>query len=148
MQPLKVCVAVAGHILLVVGQLGLPQVALVLKFQASPLIEDPDGATDGRQSRYHPVEERSIKLAGADVLLGKLGNFDDQAANLLLGLLDQVGIDRLFCAHANTSLGQARAPRIEKRRRRRIPHRYDACLVQMLFSVATFTPLVQDLENA
>ena len=97
----------AGHILLVVRQAGFTQVALVLKFQAPPLVEDPDGAANGRQGRYHPVEECSMELAGADVLLGKLGNFDDQAANLLLGLLDQVGIDRLFCAHANTSLGQA-----------------------------------------
>jgi hypothetical protein len=82
----------AGLIRVRVEQL-LAQVDLIGKLRLAPLAQNPHRPANRSQRLHHPLEEGGVELFGSQVALGKLGNFADQAADLLLGLFNGFGAD-------------------------------------------------------
>jgi len=59
-----------------------------------------DSFTLSRTGRNDPCQKFSIIFGGRQVGLRQLGDLVDQGTDLLLGLLDQLGIKRLFGTHS------------------------------------------------
>src|SRR3989304_3658507 len=88
----------ADLILLVVAEPGFLEVDLVAQRQAALALGDPDGTADGRQRGDDPRKELPVEFLRSHVRLGQFRDLIDQHADLLLGLLDQLGVEGLFAA--------------------------------------------------
>ena len=89
----------ALHVLFVLAQVRLAQIDLIVELQSAVFIRCPNGAARGRQCRHNTIEELAVELGSADILPRQLRDLSHQTANLLLGLLDQFGIDNLLGTH-------------------------------------------------
>ena len=91
--------AVPGLVVFVIAEPGFLDVDLILQRQPALVVDRPDRSADRRQRRNHLCKELAVKLLRCNARLRQLGNLAHQRADLLLGLFNQFGIERLFGTH-------------------------------------------------
>jgi len=114
--------AVLNLLFLALCKFRLAEIDLILQLEAAAFAGRPDGAADRRKRRDDTAAELAVELLDRELLLTELRDLIDQTTDLLLGLLNQFRIDRLFSAHAPPlGEGDNYSTRINASNRRTLP---------------------------